>query len=111
MLCLLLSGRLWRAWVRLWSLSPRVALDIESVAVLGEPVDERSDAGGSGEDGAPGLEGEIGRDDRAGAFVTATDDAVEEVPGTSVAREISEFVEDQNIGCGVSLHAPFDRGK
>jgi hypothetical protein len=74
-------------------LSPRVALDIEGVAVLGEAVDEGSDAGGSGEDGAPCLEGEIGRDDRAGAFVTATDDAVEEVPRTSVAREISEFVE------------------
>jgi len=92
-------------------LSPRVALDVEGVAVLGEAVDEGSNAGGSWEDGTPGLEGEIGRDDGAGPFVTAADDAVEEVPGTSVARKISEFVEDQEVGRGVPFHPPFDGGK
>jgi hypothetical protein len=65
--------------VRLRALSPGVAVDIEDVAMLCEAVDQGYDASGSGEDGAPFLEGEIGGDDRAGAFVPSTDDAVEEI--------------------------------
>src|SRR5271170_5493269 len=82
--------------------------DVEDVAVLREAVDESDDAGGAREDGAPVLEGEVGRDDSARALVAATDDAVEQVPRASVAGEVSQLVEDEDVGCGVASNAPVD---
>jgi hypothetical protein len=48
---------------------------VPAFAGLGAPH-WRPDARGSREDGAPLLVVEVGRDDGAGAFVSATDDAV-----------------------------------
>ena len=64
---------------------------------MSESIDEGNNASGTGKDGAPILEGEVGGDDGAGAFVATADDAVEEISGARVAREISEFVEDQDV--------------
>src|SRR4051812_6415615 len=97
--------------LRLRALTPGVAVDIEGVTVLRESIDERYDASGAGEDGAPVLESEIGRDDRAGAFVATANDAVEEVSGASIAGEISKFVEEQKRRRRVALHASLDRRK
>jgi hypothetical protein len=55
------------------------------VAVLGEAVDERHHAGGTGEDGAPLLEGEVVGDDRRGVLVTAADEVIEDLGGAAVA--------------------------
>ena len=48
--------------------APRLGVDIERVAVLGEAVDERAKARGVVEDRAPLLVGEIGREERPIAF-------------------------------------------
>lgn len=48
-----------------------IADDLDAVAVLGEAVDERDDAGGAGEGVAPLLEREIRRDDRNGEILDA----------------------------------------
>src|SRR5512145_2494727 len=85
-----------------FSLSPGVAVDVEGVAILGEAIDEGGDARGSGEDGAPGLEREIGRDDGGSFLVPAADDVEEEVCGSRVTREISDFVQDEQARLRVS---------
>src|ERR1019366_1573506 len=71
----------------------------------------RACASGSGEDRAPVLESEIGSDDWAGVFVPRPAAAVEQVARTRVAREISQLVQNQDVGSGVPLHAPLDRRK
>jgi len=80
--------------VRGWGLllPPGVAFDIKDMAVLSKAVDERDDTGGTGEDGSPFLEGEVGGDDCTGELVAPTDDAVEEIARVRVARKISQFV-------------------
>jgi hypothetical protein len=82
-----------RVGVGFRALAPRVSVDVEDVTVLGEAVDESDDAGRSREDGSPLLERQIGRDDRAYAFMAATDDAVEEISGARVARQVSKLIE------------------
>jgi len=53
--------------------APRLADDLDTVAVLSEAVDERDHACGAGERGAPLLEREIGGDDRRALFVSPAD--------------------------------------
>jgi len=78
-----------------WSLAPSiaVALDVDDVAVMGDPIDESDDAGGVGENGRPFLEGEIGGDDdRAALVVARVDHAVEQIGGVVVIGQIRELV-------------------
>ena len=74
-------------------LAPRIGGDEQLVAVLVETVDERGDAGGAGEHGAPLLEREVGADDRRALGVSAANDVVEDVRGAAVARDVPELVQ------------------
>jgi len=72
-------------------LPPGVGVDVDNVTVLGESVDERDDAGGSGEHGAPLFEREVRGDDRRSLLVPTVDQGVEQVGGLAVARQISNL--------------------
>jgi hypothetical protein len=72
--------------------APRIGIDVDLMAVLGEAVDECDDAGCSGEDCAPLLESEIGRDDRRALLVAPADDVEENVSGSAVAGQVTKFV-------------------
>lgn len=97
------GGGGWRRRQGVGALSPRIAVDVEGVTILGEAIDERDDASGAGKDGAPVLEREIRSNHGAGALVATTDDAVEGISGASVAGEISQLVKDQDFGSGVAF--------
>jgi len=45
--------------------APRVGVDVDAVAMLGEAFDESAGTSGAGEDGSPLLESQVGRDDDA----------------------------------------------
>jgi hypothetical protein len=53
--------------------APRIRVDIEDVAVLGEAIDE-ADARGVVEDGAPLVEGEVGGNHDGPRLVASADD-------------------------------------
>lgn len=57
--------------------APGFSEDLDTVAVLSKPVDERDDTGGARERGAPLLERQVRRDDRRTLLVAAADDVVE----------------------------------
>ena len=92
-------------------MTPGLGVDVHGVAMLSESVDESADAGGAWKDGAPLFEGEIGGDNRGPSFVAPAHDVVEEVGGSTVAREIAEFVENQDVGSGVAFEPSFDGGQ
>ncbi len=71
--------------------------------MLSEAVDEGNDASSAREDAPPIPKGEIGGDDRACAFVPAVDDTVQEVARASIAREVSELIQDQDVWSDVAL--------
>lgn len=70
-----------------------LGVDVEDVAVLGEAVDERAEAGGVVEDGPPLLVSEVGRDHDGALLVSAADDVEEEVGRSGVAGDVSELVQ------------------
>lgn len=90
--------------------SRQESASISTRSVLGEAVDERDDAGGSGEDGAPLLEGKVGGDHRRAALVPAADDVVQDVGGARVAWQVAELIQDQNLGPGIALEPPLEGG-
>ena len=55
------------------------------------------------EDGAPLLEGQVRGDDDRALLVAAADDVEEQIGGASVAGDVAEFVENQQVRCDVSL--------
>jgi hypothetical protein len=63
------------------------------VALVAETIDESADAGGTGEDGAPLLEGEVGRDDGGAARMAPADDVIEEIRRLAIAWQIPNFVD------------------
>ena len=72
-------------------LPPRVGVDVEDVAGLGEAVNEGGDAGGAGEDRAPLLEPEVGGDDGGALLMAATDD-VEQVAAAGIGGQVAQFI-------------------
>src|SRR5580693_3596753 len=90
--------------------APGIGVDVDDVAVLGESVDEGAEAGGVSEDGAPLLVREVGGDHDRPRLVPLAHDAEEEVGGARVAGDVSQLVQDQEIGLGVAAEASFDRG-
>lgn len=70
--------------------APRLADNLEAVAVLGEAVDPGDDAGRAGEPRAPRLEGEIGRDDGGALLVAAADGFSAWLPTRIVATGLGE---------------------
>ena len=69
-------------------LAPGVGIDVDGVAGLGEAIDERGDAGGTREDGAPLLEREVGGDDGGPELMATADDVVEDVAAASIRRQV-----------------------
>jgi hypothetical protein len=59
--------------------APGLAEDLDTMAVLGEAVDECNNTGGAREGGASLLEGQIRRNDCGALLVAAADDVVENV--------------------------------
>ncbi len=78
-----------------------LAFNDEEIDVVREAVDEGGDASGIGENGVPVLEDEIGGDDDRAAFVTAIDDFEEQVGSTGVVREITNFVNAEELGASI----------
>ena len=64
-----------------------LALDDADLGVMDEPVDDRDDTGGIGEDLAPFGEGAIGGDDRGLALVAAVDDLKQQI-GIVLSRSL-----------------------
>src|ERR1700733_2441713 len=90
--------------------APGLTDDLDAMAVLGESIDERDDAGGTGERVAPLLEGEVGRDDRRALLVTTADDVVEDVGGAGVAGQVAELVKHDQIRGGVATEPTLEGG-
>ena len=68
---------------------------------MGEAVDQGGDASGMGKDGVPVFEDAIGGDQNGAAFVAAIDDFEEQVSGAGVVREITNFVEAEELGASI----------
>jgi hypothetical protein len=58
-----------------------------------EPIQQRDDAGGVGENLVPFFEGPIGGEDHRFAFVTAVDDLIEQIGGFVIERKIADFID------------------
>ena len=67
---------------------------------MDEAVGDGRRGGGVVEELAPLLEGQVGRDDGRGALVAAIEDLVEQVRAAGVEGEISEFVDEEQLGAG-----------
>jgi hypothetical protein len=61
--------------------------------MLGEAIDEGAETGGVVEDGAPLLEGEVGREDDRLGLMAPADDVEEKIGGAAVAGDVAELVE------------------
>src|SRR5271155_4756799 len=90
--------------------APGVSVDVDDVAVLGEAIDERAEARGVAEDGAPLLVREIGGDHDRPGFMPLADDPEEQVSGARVAGDVAQLVQNQEVGLRVAAEAPLDRG-
>lgn len=83
--------------------APGIGVDVDAMAVLRKAVDKSDDASGAWEDGAPLFESEIGSDDCRALLVATADEIVEDVGGAVVTRQISQFVEDEQVWHKVSF--------
>ncbi|MGD0639069.1 MAG: hypothetical protein ABSA72_13630 [Nitrososphaerales archaeon] len=92
-------------------LAPGVGVDVEDMTVFDETIDESDDAGCTGEDGRPVLEGEIGGDHDGVLLVAPADDVEEEVGRARVAGEVADLVEDEEVGAGVTTESTFESRK
>ena len=95
------SGRLGREFQR--ELLPvGVGVDVQDMAVLDEAVDQRADARGPREEGAPLLEGQIRGDDGGASQVPTGDDVVQDVGRAVVTGQIAYLVTDEQLRFGVA---------
>jgi len=74
--------------------TPGVGIDVDTVAMLCESVDEGDDTGSTGKDGAHCLKAQIGSDHGGAVLMSAVDDVVEEVGSAGVAGQIPKLVQD-----------------
>jgi hypothetical protein len=77
--------------------SPTVVAGLDDVAVVGQPVEQRSRHLGIAEHAGPFSEGEIGSDDDGGALVEAADEMEEQLAARLGKGQISEFVQDDEV--------------
>lgn len=89
--------------VEVVGVAPGVGVDVDTVAMLCESVDQSNDTGRAGKDAAPLFEAQVGGDHSGAAFMSATDDVVEEVGGAGVAGQIPKLVQDQQIRVQVAF--------
>jgi hypothetical protein len=85
------------------------AFEHDAVAVVEEAVEHGGgDSGVAVEDGGPLLEGLVGGQDDGTAFVAGADDLEEQVGSALVDGQVSDFVEDEQGGVGVSEQFGFE---
>lgn len=89
--------------------APGVGHDIDGVAVLGKAIDQGSDAGGAGKEGAPLLERQVGGDDDGARLVSPADDVEEQVCRCIVAGKIFNLVDDKKCWGGIAPESSFER--
>ena len=73
--------------------APGLGAGVDDVGLVGEAVDDGLGEPGVGEDLGPVAEGEVGRDDKAAAFVAFGEDLEDEFGGAVGQREVAQFVE------------------
>src|ERR1700722_7299592 len=72
----------------------------EDVAAVGKTIEQRGRHLRVAEHGGPLAEAEIGRDDDAGSLVQLAQKMEEQGPAGGAERQVSELVEDDEIGVG-----------
>ena len=77
---------------------PGLGIDVDHMAMLDEAIDEGRNASGAGKHRAPLSKRQVGRDDNRSGFVPPTDDVVEQVCRSVVARQVADLVEDEKAG-------------
>ena len=86
------------------------AFEDDGVAVVEEAVEDGGGDGGVAvEDGGPLFEGFVGGQDDGAAFVAGADDLEEEVGSALVDGQITDFIKDEESGCGVAAQFGFQR--
>ena len=78
-----------------------LAFNDEEVDVVSEAINEGGDTGGVREDGIPVFEGTISSDDEGAALVTAIDDLEEQIGSGSIVREITEFINAEQLRASI----------
>jgi len=74
--------------------------DADEQSLVDEPVGDGRSGGGVVEELAPLLEGQIGGDDGGSALVASVEDLVEQVCTASIEAEVSELVDEDEVGLG-----------
>src|SRR6202142_817606 len=77
-----------------------VVSGFEDVAAVGKTIKQRGRHLRVAEHGGPLAEAEIGRDDDAGALIELAQQMEEQGPAGGAERQVSELVEDDEIGVG-----------
>ncbi len=85
------------------SLSVASSFDESDFGMMNEAIDKGRDTGGSRKNSGPIVEGEVGGDDDRPVFVTPRDDLKQEVGGSLVVGEVSDFIDAQESRFGVVL--------
>ena len=76
---------------------PALVAGFYDIAVMREPVQQRSGHLGVAENAWPFAECEIGRHDHRGLLVEAADQVKQQLPTRLRERQITEFVEDEEV--------------
>ncbi len=77
--------------------SVTVAFGFDDLAAVREPVEGGAGESFGSEDFGPGLEGQVGGDDQAGAFIRGGDDVEEQLGTDFGCGDVAELVEDQEV--------------
>ena len=86
--------------------APAVGAGVDDVRAVGDPVNDGFRHPRVGEHLRPFSERQVGRDDQRSAFVALGDDLEHELGGTLRQRQISQLVEDHDLGPGVAANDP-----
>jgi hypothetical protein len=76
----------------------RLALDVDDVGVVRQPVDQGDDASGVGEHVGPLAKRAVGADQRRTFLVAQRDDLEEQVGVGVVVAEVAQFVDHEQVG-------------
>src|SRR3954453_4788350 len=86
------------------------AFDGDDLGVVDEPVDQRDDAGGIGENLAPLGKGAVGGDHRASGLVAAGDQFEHQVGMAVGVGEVADFIDHQQLRPGIVAEAASQGG-
>ena len=74
-----------------------VAVHLEDVDVMGEPVEQRAGQPLRPEDGRPFVKRQVGRHNGGAALVSLTEDLEQELGAGWRQRDIAELIDDQQL--------------